>query len=68
MSIEHLAISELIEKGTQRRVAEEYARLIEDWGTGGYEVPWKEINEAILARWPKGLMRVKDMAWKMART
>jgi hypothetical protein len=26
---------------------------------------WKQINSAISARWPKGLQRIKDMAWKL---
>jgi hypothetical protein len=30
------------------------------------QVDWPTINRAIVARWPKGLARVKEMAWKFA--
>lgn len=29
-------------------------------------VDWKAVNAAILRRWPKGLERIKKLAWKMA--
>jgi len=28
------------------------------------EVDFKKINEAITARWPKGLLYIKKMAWR----
>jgi hypothetical protein len=33
---------------------------------GGEKQDWPRMNNAILARWPKGLERVKTMAWKIA--
>lgn len=30
------------------------------------EVDWAAINTAIQNRWPKGLARIKEMAWKFA--
>lgn len=44
---------------TQRQVAQTYALgLRSSWPTD-----WARVNAAILARWPKGLERVKTMAW-----
>lgn len=33
----------------------------------GEKVDWERMNRAILARWPKGLTRVKEMAWKFVK-
>jgi hypothetical protein len=51
---------------TQKSVALSYALAMhaEEHGT---PVDWKRANEAIRARWPKGLQRVKEMAWKFVR-
>lgn len=47
---------------TQKDVASLYAMaLVSTWKTD-----WLRANNAIAARWPKGLERVKTMAWKMA--
>lgn len=46
---------------TQSLVADYYAMaLVSSWPTD-----WRVVNEAILARWPKGLTRVKEKAWKI---
>jgi len=28
-------------------------------------IDWAKVNQAILKRWPKGLTRIKEMAWRM---
>jgi hypothetical protein len=45
----------------QRDVALTYALAIRDENLS--PVDWKRVNEAIVARWPRGLERVKKMAW-----
>lgn len=47
----------------QRDVALTYALAIRDEDM--VPVDWKRANAAILKRWPKGLQRVKEMAWRM---
>ena len=49
-----------IEMGlTQRQIAQTYALgLRSSWPTD-----WARVNAAILKRWPKGLERIKKMAW-----
>lgn len=49
----------------QKDVALTYALAMRD----ETEVPvdWKRANAAILARWPKGLDRVKRLAWSRFR-
>jgi len=47
---------------TQASVALTYALAIRDEAI--VPVDWKRANEAIRARWPKGLERVKRMAWR----
>lgn len=46
----------------QKDVALTYALAIRDEDVE--PVDWKRANAAILARWPKGLARVKEMAWR----
>lgn len=48
----------------QKDVAVTYAMALR----GGNVVPvdWKRANEAITKRWPKGLIRVKRLAWDYA--
>lgn len=48
---------------TQSSVALTYALAIRD--ERHVPVDWKRANAAIQARWPKGLERVKRMAWKL---
>lgn len=45
----------------QRDVALTYALAIRD--EDAVAVDWKRANAAIVARWPKGLERVKKLAW-----
>ncbi len=50
---------------TQKDVAGFYADLIRCANIHGVaSIDWKKINEAIVTRWPKGLVRIKTMAWK----
>ena len=43
----------------QRQIAQTYALgLRSTWPTD-----WARVNAAIMARWPKGLERIKTMAW-----
>ena len=50
----------------QEDVASFYADcIICDSAEGG--IDWATINKAVVTRWPKGLLRVKTMAWKMAK-
>jgi hypothetical protein len=45
----------------QKDIAQTYAMaMVSSWPTD-----WKRVNAAILAKWPKGLIRVKEMAWKI---
>lgn len=59
MAVE-LVIENEIEQGcTQRQISQTYAlALRSSWPTD-----WKRVNAAIVARWPKGLERIKQMAW-----
>ena len=52
----------------QRDVASTYGLAIRD--EADVPVDWKRANAAIVRRWPKGLARVKKMAWDLlnART
>lgn len=47
----------------QKDVALTYALAMRDEGL--VPVDWKRANAAILKRWPRGLERVKKMAWGM---
>jgi hypothetical protein len=47
---------------TQKSVALTYALAMRDEAI--VPVDWKRANAAILKRWPKGLVRVKEAAWK----
>ncbi len=44
---------------SQRQVAQTYALALRS----SYPTNWKRVNEMILKRWPKGLNRIKQMAW-----
>ena len=52
-------------KVTQWDVAEVYAELIRADRSDCPVGDWKQINHAIQARWPRGLVRVKRMAWRI---
>ncbi|HJR00963.1 MAG TPA: hypothetical protein VKA83_04995 [Methylomirabilota bacterium] len=50
---------------TRDDVAVDYAAALLAYGPSG---EWREINEAILARWSmSGLNYIKTQAWKLAR-
>lgn len=52
---------------TQRDVALSYAMALKSEAQGADKPDWKQINEAIIARWGKdGLTRVKNRAWAIA--
>ena len=43
----------------QKQIAQTYAlALRSSWPTD-----WTRVNKAILAKWPRGLERIKKMAW-----
>ncbi len=50
----------------QKDVALTYAIAIRDQDV--VPVDWPRANAAITKRWPKGLVRVKEMAWRRIRT
>lgn len=47
---------------TQKQIAQTYAMALV---IRSEKPDWLRINNAITARWPKGLERVKKMAWKI---
>lgn len=52
-----------IEQGlTQKQIAQTYALALLKPDCDK-TVDWKRINAAIVKRWPKGLERVKKLAW-----
>jgi hypothetical protein len=57
--VESVIENEIKRGCTQRQIAQTYALGIRSsWPTD-----WEKVNEMILARWPKGLTRIKEMAW-----
>lgn len=57
--VESVIENEIAQGCTQKQVAQSYALgLLSSWPTD-----WARVNKAILAKWPKGLNRVKEMAW-----
>jgi len=57
--VEMVIENEIAQGLTQRQIAQTYAlALRSSWPTD-----WRRVNEAIVARWPKGLERIKTMAW-----
>lgn len=57
--VEDTIENEIRQGATQRSVAMTYALAIRStWPTD-----WPRVNRAISARWPKGLERIKRMAW-----
>ena len=58
---QEVLLREVAMKGiTQTSVALTYAYLMAQEGD---KADWARVNAAIKARWPKGLERVKVMAW-----
>jgi hypothetical protein len=59
LNVEDVIENEIKLGATQKSVAMTYALALKsDWPTD-----WKRVNAAIVARWPKGLGRIKEMAW-----
>lgn len=59
LNVEDVIENEIRLGANQRSVAMTYALALQsDWPTD-----WKRVNAAIIARWPKGLKRIKEMAW-----
>lgn len=57
--VEEVIERELASGCTQKQIAQTYALgLRSSWPTD-----WGRVNAAILAKWPKGLTRIKKMAW-----
>jgi hypothetical protein len=58
---EEVIENELANGAKQKDIALTYAMaMCSSWPTD-----WGRVNRAILAKWPKGLKRVKEMAWKL---
>ncbi len=47
-------------------MAEYYADCLRCKRATGKDCDWKAINAAILRRWPRGLLYIKRLAWKLA--
>jgi hypothetical protein len=61
MDVEGVIENEIAQGCTQKSVALTYA-----WGLRKSErVDWKRVNAAIVAKWPRGLQRVKTLAWRI---
>ena len=59
MCVEDVIENEIAQGCTQRQVAQSYALALQSaWPTD-----WLRVNLAITKRWPKGLERVKRLAW-----
>lgn len=57
--VEDVIENEIRQGCTQRQVAQTYALALQSsWPTD-----WNRVNAAITARWPKGLERIKRLAW-----
>jgi len=57
--VEAMIENEIAHGSNQRQIAQTYALGIRStWPTD-----WKRVNAAIVAKWPKGLERIKKMAW-----
>lgn len=59
-NIEATIENEIAQGCTQKQIASTYGLgLRSSWPTD-----WGRVNRAILARWPKGLERIKKAAWE----
>lgn len=57
--VESVIENEIRQGCNQRQIAQTYAlALRSSWPTD-----WAKVNAMILAKWPKGLTRIKEMAW-----
>ena len=62
--VEDVIENEIAQGLKQKDIAETYAMaLVSSWPTD-----WPRVNRAIAAKWPKGLQRVKEKAWAIARS
>ena len=60
LNVEDVIENEIKLGATQASVAKTYAlALRSSWPTD-----WGRVNRAILAKWPKGLQRIKEKAWR----
>lgn len=59
MNPEFVIENEIANGANQKEVAKTYALALRKMDS----VDWKRINQAIMDRWPKGLERVKNLAW-----
>jgi hypothetical protein len=57
--VEQVIENEIKQGCTQRQIAQTYALGLRS----SFPTDWSKVNALILARWPKGLERVKNMAW-----
>ncbi|MDA0991659.1 MAG: hypothetical protein O3A51_13030 [Verrucomicrobia bacterium] len=57
--VESVIENEIKQGCNQRQIAQTYALAVRSsWPTD-----WAKVNAMILAKWPKGLERIKKMAW-----
>lgn len=57
--VEDVIENEIAQGLTQKQIAQTYALALKSsWPTD-----WGRVNRAIMAKWPKGLKRIKEMAW-----
>lgn len=57
--VESVIENEIKQGCNQRQIAQTYAlALRSSWPTD-----WAAVNAMILAKWPKGLKRIKELAW-----
>lgn len=61
--IEQVLENELAQGCSQKSVALTYAFAIRQWSPT--DERWGRINRAIAERWPKGVDRVKRLAWRI---
>lgn len=59
VDVEGVIANEIKQGCSQKQISQTYALgLRSSWPTD-----WSRVNAAITARWPKGLERIKKMAW-----
>lgn len=57
--VEMVIENEIAQGLSQRQIAQTYALALRS----SWKTDWKRVNAAILAKWPKGLERIKKLAW-----
>ncbi len=61
--VESVIENEIKQGCNQRQIAQTYAlALNSSWPTD-----WAKVNALIIAKWPNGLARIKNMAWSGKR-